>query len=367
VLVAERATRHHGPNVHLGTMTPKLAVAGAFLTVALSLGVTCTHVRPAMAQAEASSSGLKMAQDLVDEGRALGQQGKWADALERFQKAASLSRKTTPQLAFYVGYAEARVGKLVAADVDLRRAIELARESRNEQVAKAAQAELPEVEARTPALTITVNGQATPVGLQVDGGPMSVAALGSAVPLDPGDHTIVVRFAAGAVTRPVTLVERQRASLAIDPPAAGAVPPAPIGNPSPVVVPPPPPPPAPPAPSEGSGRKILGLAVAGAGGAALVTGGVFYLLARSALSPVTTACPSSPCNATNESQLQSDYHDAQNKQTISIVLVVAGGAVAVTGLVLFLTGGSSAAAAPASSAQIVPWVGVGSAGLSGSF
>lgn len=321
-----------------------------------------------MAQGEPSASGLKMAQDLVDEGRNLGQQGKWADALERFQRAASLSHKTTPQLAFYVGYAEARVGKLVAADVDLRRAIELAHESRNEQVAKAAQAELPEVVARTPTLTITVNGTVTPASLQVDGGPLSVAALGSPVPLDPGDHTIVVRFPGGAVTKQVALVERQRAPLAIDPPEnAGVAPVAPV-PPVPIAPPPPPPPPGPPATSDGSGRKVLGLAVVGVGGATLVTSGVFYLLARSALSPVSSACPSSPCVATNDTQLASDYHDAQNKQTISIVLAAAGGVVAATGLVLYLTAPASSASSP-SAAQLVPWVGTGAGGasLSGSF
>jgi len=315
-----------------------------------------------------------MAQDLVEEGRVLGQQGKWADALERFRRAAGVSPKTTPQLQFYVGYAEARVGKLVAADVDLRRAVELARAAGNDQVAKAAQAELPELEARTPALTIAVNGTATPVSLQVDGGPLGVAALGSPVPLDPGDHTIVVGFAAGPVTRQVALVERQRTTVTIDAPqgtTASAPAESPPSSSTSAATPPPASPPAPtPDTGGGNGRKVLSLVVVGAGGAALVTGGIFYLLARSALSPVTSACPSSPCAAGPGSPLPGDYHDAQNKQTIAIVLASAGGVVAATGFVLLATGGSSApAASSASSAHLAPWLGPGGGGasLSGSF
>jgi len=327
--------------------------------------------RVALGQPEPSASSLKMAQDLVEEGRVLGQQGKWGDALERFRKAASVSPKTTPQLAFYVGYAEARVGKLVAADVDLRRAVELAQAAGNEQVAKAARAELPDLEARTPGLTIVVDGTAAPVSLQIDGGALGVAALGSPVPLDPGDHTVVVRFATGPVTRQVALVEHQRATVTIESPQGQVV--APVETPpaAPSIVPPagPAPPPAADT-SRGNGRTVLSIAVIGAGGATLVASGVFYLLARSALSPVTSACPSSPCATPSGSPLPSDYHDAQNKQTISIVLAAAGGAVAATGLVLLATGGSSSpSSSSASVVHLAPWLGAGGGGasLGGSF
>jgi len=346
----------------------RLRIAPAVLALALALALSVS--RAALAQPEPSASGMKMAQDLVEEGRILGQQGKWGDALERFRKAASVSPKTTPQLAFYVGYAEARVGKLVAADVDLRRAIELAHAASNEQVAKAARAELPELEARTPGLTIVVNGTATPVSLQIDGGALGVAALGSPVPLDPGDHTIVVRFAAGPVTKQVALVERPRATVTIDAPQGLAV--APLESPP---APPPAPPPTSPTPaapetSSGNGRKVLDFVVIGAGGATLVASGVFYLLARSALSPVTSACPSSPCATPSGSPLPSDYRDAQSKQTISIVLAAAGGAVTATGLVLLATGGSGASpASSASSVRLAPWLGAtgGGATLGGTF
>jgi hypothetical protein len=358
-LVWERATRHH----------PRMRRPLAHGVLVLAL----IGPRAASAQAEPTASALKMAQDLVEEGRALGRQGQWAEALERFQRARSVSAKTTPQLAFYVGHAEARVGKLVEAAVDLRRAIELAHSAGNDQVAVAAQGELPELEARTPLLRIAASGA---VGLQIDGSTLGVAALGDAVPLDPGEHVVVVRFPTGAVTRHVAMVERQRMTLSIEPPAgAAAANPAAqdegsgtslasAGATSPPTL-------APPVSEDGgAGRRVVGLAVAGVGAASLVAGGVFYLLARSALSPVTSACPSSPCAAPSGSPLQSDYQDAQSKQTIAIVLASAGAALAATGLVLFATGGSSGR--PSSSASVVrvaPWLGPGNGGavLNGQF
>ncbi len=341
------------------------------LTLALVVGgVFVVNERPAHAQGAQSATSTKMAQDLVEQGRVLGQHGKWGDALERFERAATLSGKTSPQLAFYVGYAESRVGKLVAAAVDLRRAIDLATDAKNEQVAKAAQAELPDVEARTPALTITVNGTATPVSLQVDGAPLGVVALGSPVPLDPGSHSVVVQFANGPATKQVALVERQHLALAVDPlhrierrrasapvaPSTGSSPP----NGSTVALPP-------AATNDGSTRKTISYALMGVGGAALVTGGVFYLLARSALSPVTTFCMgASSCHPPSDSSIPSDYSDAKTKDTIAIVLASAGGAMAATGIVLFATRPSST---PSASAALSPWFGVGGGGasLSGRF
>jgi hypothetical protein len=344
------------------------------LAMAVGLGAPLAAAPFASAADEASASGLKMAQDLVEEGRTLGKDGRWGDALERFRRAESLSHRTTPQLAFYVGYAEARVGELVAANVDLHRAIELARSAGNESVVKAAQAELPELEARTPAVVVTVGGRAQPQGLSVDGGALDVAALGTPIPLDPGDHTVTVTFASGAATRAVSLVERQRATLTLDAPEGAAVaPPSPVGPPSPPAAPPPTDVGAPATTtSSGSTRRTLGVVGMGAGGATLVASGVFYLLARSALSPVTSACRSGgSCAVPVGSPLPGDYDDARNKQSIALVLAGVGAAVGITGVVLFVTGGTGAAASGAATAatHLAPWAtaGGGGASLGGAF
>ncbi len=354
-------------------MRRRTALSAALLAGLFSLGFEGY----AFAQPQSSATAVKMAQDLVEQGRAFGEQGKWGEALDRFQRAAALSHKTSPQLAFYVGFAEARTGKLVAADVDLRRAIDLAHDANNAAVAKAAEAELPDLEARTPALTITIRGATTPASLQVDGSVLGVVALGNPMPLDPGDHTVVVQFAGGQVTKKVSLVERQRLTLPIDPSeAAGGTTPPPPPAPPPteahVVAPPPAAPPpaatnAPaPAPSDGSGRKKASLALVGVGGAALVTGGIFYLLSRSAYSPVSDACKGGgTCNLPSNSPLESNYHDAQTKQTLSIVFAGAGGALAVAGIVVYATRPSTALPGTSSaSAILAPWVGAAGGGAS---
>jgi len=354
-------------------MRSRVALAASLRAAALASVLAAPASAWAQREPPASSSGLKMAQDLVEEGRALAQKGQWGEALVRFQRAASVSTRTSPQIAFYVGSAESHVGKLVAAQVDLRRAIELARSAGNARVAEAAQAELSGLEARTPTVTITVKGAAAPVGLAIDGAALGVAALGAPVPLDPGDHVVVVELASGRVSRSVTLVERQRAALVIDAPetpaprteagaavVAGAESAAAPVSSSPAALPPPG---DVGAENAGSTRKTLAIVALAAGGASLAAGGVFYGLSRSAYSPVGNACPSSPCAVAAGSPLPADYQDAQNKQTIAIVLAGAGAAVAATGVVLLLTGGSSAPAAqPAASARLVPWLGAGFAG-----
>jgi hypothetical protein len=342
--------------------------SAALLALAVGLGAPLLAAPAASAADEPSASGLKMAQDLVEEGRVLGKDGRWGDALERFRRAESLSHRTTPQLAFYVGYAEARVGKLVAANVDLHRAIELARTAGNESVVKAAQAELPDLEARTPAVVVTVGGKGEPRGLSIDGGALDVAALGTPIPLDPGEHTVTVTFASGAATRSVSLAERQRATLAVDAPEGAAL--APATSP----VPPSAPATSPPADAgtpattttAGSTRKTLGVVGMGVGGATLVASGVFYLLARSAISPVTSKCPSAgSCAVPVGSPLPGDYDDARNKQSIALVLAGVGAAVGIAGVVLFATGGGSAGGAGSSAAaRLAPWVGAGGGGAS---
>jgi hypothetical protein len=360
-----RAWPRNGRHGIMGAMLPRAILRAAALAIALGAPAEAWAQR----EPPPSSSGLKMAQDFVEEGRALAQRGQWAEALVRFQRAASVSTRTSPQIAFYVGSAESHVGKLVAAQVDLRRAIDLARTAGNTRVLDAAQAELPELEARTPTVSITVKGAAAPTGLAIDGAALGVAALGAPVPLDPGDHVIVVELPSGRVSKSVTLVERQRATLAIDAPEAA--PTAGMGSAAGA------------SPSDASSsaaarstaggeagehaagtRKTLAVVALAAGGASLVAAGVFYGLSRSAYSPVSDACPSSPCTVPSGSPLPSEYQDAQTKQTVSIVLAGAGAAVAATGLVLLLTGGTGAAAPaqPATSARLVPWLGAGSAG-----
>ncbi|HSZ80720.1 MAG TPA: tetratricopeptide repeat protein [Polyangia bacterium] len=184
--------------------------------------------------------------------------------------------------------------------------------------------------------------------------------------------------------------DHRKAAAAATPPPAPVPPPAP----APVVAAPPPPAPAPApatAPPESTGatggngatgiegappppveeqsqaRKIVSWSVLGAGVVTAGVGVVFGILAKQKSDSVTSMSNSHPAVEFNP-QLE---HDGKVYNNLFIGLTIAGGAVAVTGVVLLLTGGSSAEAPPATpataQATFLPWLGAGLVGAGADF
>jgi hypothetical protein len=175
---------------------------------------------------------------------------------------------------------------------------------------------------------------------------------------------------------------RKAAAAAAPPPV-----PTPAPAPAPVVVAPPPPAPAPvppaadatgatgatgapgtegtppPAPVEEQSqtRKIVSWSVLGVGVVTAGVGIVFGVLAKKKSDSVTSMSnPKDP--PMFDPQLE---HDGKVYNNLFIGLTIAGGAVAATGVVLLLTGGSSADAGPATppaGVTFAPWIGPGLAG-----
>lgn len=96
--------------------------------------------------------------------------------------------------------------------------------------------------------------------------------------------------------------------------------------------------------------RIAGVAVAGAGAAALVVGGVFGAQASAGAAKVKMLCPDAQC--TNPEAFTT-YNQAAQSQNLGVALSVAGGVALAAGAVVFLInpGGD---APPAASAVIVP-------------
>jgi hypothetical protein len=96
----------------------------------------------------------------------------------------------------------------------------------------------------------------------------------------------------------------------------------------------------------GGSQRTVGLVTAGVGTAALATGVVFGLLAKSAKSDYESHCGAaigapdpSFCDATGIS----GHDDASSKATLSTLFFVGGGVATVAGVVLFLTGSNGGA------------------------
>ena len=190
------------------------------------------------------------------------------------------------------------------------------------------------VEKRVPRLVLKLRS-GSPEGTRVvrDGVEVGPAALGIAIPQEPGAHALLV-------TAPhhkehetsVTLAEGEVKELVLEVGERDAVvTPAPI---------PPPPPPATPPPS--STGKTLGVVLAGAGLAGLAVGTTTGVMALSKKSTVEENCfPVGVCNERG--------HDAASSgRTLSIVSTIgfsAGAALLGVGAVLYLTAPKTPAAA----------------------
>jgi hypothetical protein len=209
------------------------------------------------------------------------------------------------------------------------------------KAAEAAKRSLAELEPRVPGVTITVEGPAaSKASATIDG---QSAALGAESPVDPGDHDVAVT-ADGFTSfeRRLSVAEGAHeklvASLA---PAAKAE-----GG-------------------DGEGGSLVPAVIAfGVGAAGLAVGGVFGMLSLAETGDVKDQCDTSgTCPKDQADELDS----AKTKGNISTIGFAVGGAGLVAGVVLLVVGGSKAEASTSRHAPVEPWIGLGQAGVSGTF
>jgi tetratricopeptide (TPR) repeat protein len=298
--------------------------------VALAAAVLGGAVTPRDAAAQTASE-ITLARQWFADGRALEDKGDWAGALEQFKRAAQVKR--TPQILYHLGLCASHTGKLVQAMVDLDAALTLARSGKVDDVVAVASAELAEVKKRVASVEIKVEGK-DPSRLVVDGQSVALAAIGTAMPLDPGEHTITVDLASGATaTKKVTLAEKDAQKLVLVPEGATTTPP-------PIVTAPPPGPATHPMPVEppkeapasgGSSALGWGLVI---GGAAVFAGGVtMFAVARGKAGDLAAQCPE---HKDCDPALESDYDSAKTLNTLGVVLGAAGVVAAGVGVTLLV-------------------------------
>jgi hypothetical protein len=201
------------------------------------------------------------------------------------------------------------------------------------------------VTAAIPTVVFVVTGpgghEMSAVRVTMDGAVLAESLEGNALALDPGSHVFTFEVAGQApVTETLILHEGERdrhETIAMAP----AVPPPPVILP---VTPPPPVqmPAEPPASGGGHGRRVLGLAVGGAGVVGVAVGAVFGAMASSSWSTAQKECPShTDCS----SQSVSDRNSTLSSATVSTVALIAGGVLVAGGLVLYFTAPSDSSPA----------------------
>jgi hypothetical protein len=360
----------------LRSRSPETVTAISLAALALLTGLAAP--RPAYAQAEVDRATA----------RTLGQDGEKALEAKDYKKAEDDFRRAdslvhAPTLLLGLARSLAGEGRFVEASETYKRIVrEGVAPGAPPAFQKAVDAAGQEVNDITPklgAVTITVKGaDGTPVpGLTVtfDGTPVNAAALGVKRPADPGAHTVhaaangykaadvtVNVTPGGAADAPLSLQKDPNAMVAPGP--TGATPAGTGDQTAPA------PAPSSPAPSESppSGQKsILPWVAFGVGGAGLVVGGVTGVLAIGKHSDLSGPCSNGTCPQSSKSDLDS-YHTLGTIATVGFVVAGVGAAAGVTLLLVQPKGAADAAPAqPPTGLRVVPFVGPGSVGATGTF
>jgi len=147
------------------------------------------------AQAEATKEEVAVARQYFDSATRAEKEGRWRDAIEDLNKAIAI--KETAGLRYHLGFAKENLGQLVEALLDYQRAAGLIRSGMTtEEVERFVVPKLEEIRKRVPTLTVQVPPDVKDAELRIDGTLVKRQLIGTAIPLNPGTHALVV-FASG--------------------------------------------------------------------------------------------------------------------------------------------------------------------------
>jgi hypothetical protein len=344
-------------------------LARVALLAALLASIVSSWGHTAHAETDAQRA---TARTLATQGfKAISEQ-RWADAVDLFDRAESLVH--APAHVLYLGRAYTRMGKLVAAHEAY---VKLTRETLASNAPRAAvraqqdgTKELSELEARLPTIDISTLPAAPAVTVKIDGAAIPRAMIGTAVPIDPGTHT--VGAAADGFTpaeRTVDIAEGTHGSVVLE------LKPLPVRENAVVATGMHPTPlhdtlPAdtleqPVTPDRGSNTlRVLGYVGLGVAALSAGAGVLFAVESHDNRSQGDRLCPMNVCQAANKSQLDSLDKKATLFGQLSITALVVAGVSAASGITaLALSPGKPSATTPTATL----WLGPGVTGMRGTF
>lgn len=326
------------------------------------------------ARADDSPSDIAAARALGTDGVMLADAGNCAEAIPKLERAEKLHH--APTTAVRLGECHIELGRLVLGTEILQRALrEPAGPNRPQAFVDAlarAQKALDQAQPKIATLHVVVRAPAgTKLSWTVDGERISDALLDADRPTDPGSHTVQATapgFLPATATVRLTEGQRQSLELRLEPDPHAVVP----ASDAPTAHSTTPPKGATAADQGRPGSKVPGLVALGIGGVALVAGGVTGVLAAGRASSVHDACPNDRC--VQGSAGERDLDAAKTFGNVSTVAFAVAGVALVTGGVLLLTSTPSHAPAHGRAAPrrdralgLEPRLGIGFAGLGGTF
>jgi hypothetical protein len=331
----------------------------ALLACGLALSVAALNAPRAHAQ-----NNKVAAETLFEEGRKLMAAGKPNEACPKFAD----SQKLDPSPATLLNLANCyeKTGRTATAWVTYKDAASAANVARRGDLLVTAQKRATALEPNLSKLQVTVS---TPVdGLEVkrDGTVVAQSELGTAIPVDPGTHTIEasapkklawatqVEVKDPGKTVTVTVPTLQDAPAPPPPPASSSAAPPPPPPPATTSAAPPPPPPPPPPQEDGSTGRTIGIVLGGVGVVGLAVGSIFALSAKSKYDDSLKLCPNDKNLCTPEGVSQRD--DARSAGNVATIGFGVGVALVAAGAVLWFTAPSGTSDTK-TGLQIAPTVG----------
>jgi hypothetical protein len=336
---------------------------------------------PSVASADPTAADKETARGLMAEGRAHRDKGDLQGALKSFAAADALMH--VPTTGLELAKAQVAVGQLVEGRETALRVARSAEKPTDPAPFKAARqaasALTDDLEARIPSLTIHVKNVpagATPT-LTLDGADLPAAVIDQPRKLDPGHHVVEAQVNAARGQQEIDVAEKDAKEVTVELPdqAAGApAAAAPSSEPQSDADQGPPP------EGRSTGSKVLIFGGFGLAGAGVIAGTITGIMSISKTNSIksSSACQSEGSEKACGPSENGDISSANTLATVSTVSFVVAGVGAVLGVVGLLTGRpssppadkpSDAPSPPAdqTSLRVVPWIGLGSAGVSGTF
>jgi hypothetical protein len=309
--------------------------------------VTGLLLAPSTSMAQPATKDRAAAEVLFKEARDLVKAGSWAEACPKFEASLALSASASAML--NIARCHEHDGKLATAWSDYNRALTLNGETEGEErraeLEGIAKLGLAALEPRVPKLRIVVT--APPLGLTIrrDGQELPAAALGEALPADPGPHEV---SAAAPGRRPETrsaiLTEGKTTTIEITLAAA----------------------PDRAAPTRPTGLRPLGIALTAVGAVGLGVGAATGILSLDKVRAVKASCGGVSC-LSNDVADQDNVSQAMMLGNVSTASFVAGGVLAAAGVVLLLVRSGEIRPSASSAFACGVTLGPGRVELQGSF
>ncbi|UQA62942.1 tetratricopeptide repeat protein [Polyangium aurulentum] len=300
----------------------------------------------AAAYGQASSADKAAADALFKDGRALLKQGKAAEACPKFEESQRYDPSSSTM--FNLGECYELLGRTASAYGAFGEAERMARQASSPQKVKVAAERRKAVEARLSKLVVRVSGGDAPgYSVTLDGKPLGPGTWGSALPVDPGEHALEASAPGKRAWTQKVVVGPGPSQVEATVPVLAAVemaPPAPVEEPG------------------WSTQRKVGVGVGAAGIAALAVGAGLGIAAvvknEASLGECSEADPRR-CNATGYAL----RNGAGTFADASTVTLSVGAALAVAGVVLFVTAPSTKGERGRTSAMVAPWFSPGGMGF----